>query len=366
MNIAVSQETLAKALAASSRVATSKAGLPVLNNILLDVRNNHLVVASTNLELASVSTIGAKVAKPGLIIVPARILSDFVGNLPKGTVELESKGTNLTVSTNGYRSMFNGIDAEEFPEMPVIDEKQSIHYSLSVSDFKHAITQTAFACSTDVTRPVLTGVFWHSFEGWLYLVGTDGYRLAERRVVETESELQAIVPTTTLQEVMRVITDHTEVIDILFDDSQVRFRVGDTEITSRLIDGKYPDYRQLIPKTTTHTAQLATSDLVRTTKIASLFARDSGGSITLKTDSESQKVILETVASEVGENHSEITATVGESGSVSLNSRYLADVLSVLDEPQLDISFSGKLAPILVRPHTKTPEYTHIIMPLKS
>lgn len=366
MEASLAQEKLAKALAIAGRIATNKANLPVLNNVLLRVDNNQIVIASTNLELAATTSIGAKITKPGSITVPAKLVSEFVSNLPGGIIELSTKGTALKLHSGGYISTLNGIEADEFPELPTIDEKTSVHYTISSQDFKQAITQTIFTCSNDVTRPVLTGVYWYSFEGWLYLVGTDGYRLAERRLVETKSEVAAIVPTSTLHEVLRAISDSTEEIDILFDETQVRFRIDEVEITSRLIDGKYPDYKKLLPQNTDPVATVKTNELVRTTKIASLFARESGGSVSLSTEKSSQKVSIESVASEVGENISEIDATVTTDGKVSLNSRYLAEVLSVIDAPELNISYSGKLAPIVITSTDKTPDYTHIIMPLKS
>ena len=366
MELSLTQENFTKALSACSRIATNKAGLPVLNNILLRTEKNRLLVAATNLELASATYIPAKVAKQGSITIPARLITEFVANLPKGTIELSAKTTHLTLKCGGYTSTLNGIDADEFPELPTIDEKTSIHYSLNPPEFKQAVSQTSFACSNDVTRPVLTGVFWHSHEGSLYLVGSDGHHLSERRLIETSSELAALIPTSTLHEILRLISDSTTEVDIRFDESQVRFRVGDTEITSRLIDGKYPDYRQLIRVTNEYRADVATSDLSRTTKIAALFARESGGSVTLSLDEETKLLSLQSVASEAGENSSEIPAAITGNGSVSLNSRYLTEVLAVIDADTIRIEFSGKLAPITITPATEKPDFTHIIMPLKS
>lgn len=367
MEVTVAQEKLAKALAIAGRIATNKANLPVLHNVLLRADKNHLVIAATNLEIAATTSIGAKITQTGSITVPAKLLSEFVSNLPvKNTIDLKTKGTALTVHSGGYTSTLNGIDADEFPELPTINEKTSVHYSISTQDFKQAISQTIFACSNDVTRPVLTGVYWYSHEGWLYLVGTDGYRLAERKLIETKSEIAAIIPTTTLQEVLRSIHESTEVIDVLLDESQVRFRVDEVEITSRLIEGNYPDYKKLLPQKNDPVAIVKTEELVRTTKIASLFARESGGSVTLAGTKETQKIAIESVASDVGENNSEIDANVLSDGKISLNSRYLAEVLSVIDAKEISITFNGKLAPIMLTSTAKEPNYIHIIMPLKS
>lgn len=366
MELSVTQEKLAHALTSTSRVASAKAGLPVLANVLLRTDKTRLYVAATNLELASSTTIGAKVAGGGQITVPAKLISEFVSNLPKGNVELKVDGTKLHITAGGYSSTINGIEADEFPALPSIDEKQSIHLTLSTDDIKQAAAQTTFACSSDVTRPVLTGVYWHTHEGDLYMVGTDGYRLAERRLMKVKSELAAIIPSTTIHEVLRVMSDAVTEIDVLFDETQVRFRIGDTEITSRLIDGGYPNYRQLIPASTETNAAVELGELSRTAKIARLFARDQGGSVVLAVDSEANELSIQSVASEFGENKSTITAEASGDGSVSLNSRYLSEALSVIPSDRLAVGFSGKLAPIVLRPDTKKPDYTHIIMPLKS
>ena len=366
MNVSVTQENLAKALQAASRVTTSKSGLPILNNILIRTDNNRLLVAATNLEIASTNYIGAKVIKDGSITIPARLASEFVSSLPKGQVDLKADGTRLHINSGNYKSTLNGIESGEFPELPTIDEKTSIHYSVGVQLFKQAIAQTVFAASNDSTRPILTGVYWHSEGGKLHLAATDGYRLAERVLMDTKSELAAIVPSSTLHEVTRSINDSTEEIDILFDETQVRFRIDEAEITSRLIDGKYPDYKKLIPTSHEVEVEMPHGEFTRITKIAGLFARESGNSVTLKVDEDTQKLSIQSIASEVGENMSDVDAKVKGSGQVSLNSRYLSEALSVTEGDTIEFKFNGKLAPCVIESAKSQSDYKHIIMPLKS
>jgi DNA polymerase-3 subunit beta len=366
MELSVTQENLAKALSNVGRVASTKTQLPILSNILLRTDGNRLLVAATNLEIAATHMVGAKIITPGSITIPARLVSEFVSSLPKATVDLKVVGSHLTISSGTYKSVINGVVADEFPELPTIDETSSIQYSIKTADFKQAVSQTIVTASSDATRPVLTGVYWHSFEGNLYLAATDGYRLSERRLVPTTSEVAAIIPTTTLQEVLRTITDDTAEVDMLFDETQVRFRVGESEVTSRLIDGNYPDYRQLIPATSETNATLKAADFVRITKIAGLFARDSGGSVTLTADTEKKSLSLHSIASELGENTSSTDADVTSDGQVTLNSRYLADALSVVDGSTVEFRFSGKLAPCVLTAKGGDVNYKHIIMPLKS
>jgi DNA polymerase-3 subunit beta len=366
MELSVTQENLTKALSSVGRVASSKTGLPILSNILLRTDGNRLLVAATNLEIASTHLLGAKIITPGAITVPARLVSEFIASLPKGTVELKVKDSHLTLKSGSYSSVINGVVADEFPELPTIDEKSSIQYSISAIDFKQAVSQTIITSSSDSTRPVLTGVYWHSFEGYLYLAATDGYRLSERRLVETASEVAAIIPSTTLQEVLRTLSEDINEVDMLFDETQVRFRVGESEITSRLIDGNYPDYRQLIPATSDTNITINANEFVRITKIAGLFARESGGSVTLTADKEKQTLAVHSIASEYGENTSHSPAEVSDDGQVTLNSRYLSEALSVVDGDPVEFRFSGKLSPCVLTAKADDVNYKHIIMPLKS
>jgi len=366
MELTVTQENLNRALSAVGRVASTKTQLPILSNILLRTDGNRLLVAATNLEIASTQYIGAKVSKPGAITIPARLMSEFISSLPKESIELKVVNDNLHIKSGTYTSVINGFIADDFPELPTINETSSIQYSIKIEDFKQAVSQTIITTSNDSTRPVLTGVYWNSHEGQLYLAATDGYRLSERRLVETKSEVSAIIPTQTLSEVLRNITDESNEIDILFDETQVRFRINDAEIISRLIDGNFPNYRQLIPTSSETTITINKADFIRVTKIAGLFARESGGSVTLTADKEKNNLAVHSIASQFGENNSEASAKVTADGQITLNSRYLSEALSVVEGDEVEFSFSGKIAPCILRSTKPDTDYYHIIMPLKS
>ena len=364
MELTVTQENLSKALNAVGRVANGKTQLPILSNILLRTDGNRLLIAATNLEIAITEYIGAKITKPGAITIPAKLVAEFVGNLPNDTIEFKVVKDNLHIQSGSYKSIINGVIADEFPELPTINEDASVQYNISVNDFKQAVNQTIVATSNDMARPVLTGVFWHSVEDMLYLAGTDGYRLAERRLVKTKSQVSAIIPSSTLQEVLRVLSDDSENVDILFDEMQVRFRIDNTEIISNLIDGNYPDYRQLIPATSANSAIVKKSDFSRIVKISGLFSRDSGGSlnISLKDDA----ISIHSIASELGENTSKVEAAITGEGEITLNSRYLTEALNVIDCEEVSFGFDGKMSPSLIHAVGKDVDYYHIIMPLKS
>lgn len=364
MKVTITQENLNKALGVVSRVAGSKTSLPILNNVLLKTENNRLVLVATNLEVAITEHIGAKVTTEGSLTVPARLMSEFISNLPKGNIELKVDSTKLHIESGSYTSTINGIAPDEFPALPVIESATSVR--INASTLKKAIAQTVITTSHDDTRPVLTGVLCHSHEGSLYFAATDGYRLAERKLVAVKDTISALIPASTLADVARVIPDETDEIEILIDDSQVRFRIDDIEVTSRLIDGKFPDYRQLIPNDTEIHVVVNKAELSRITKIASLFARESGGSVTIKTDASDKTISIHSIASQLGENTSETNADVDADGAVTLNSRYLTEALGCFDDDIVNFGFSGKLAPCVVSSTNKDSDYKHIVMPLRS
>lgn len=368
MEIQIAQSKLAKALNIVSKVAAgSRTTLPVLNNVLIRADEEKVSLTTTNLDMAIVDYLPVKPVENGIITVPARLLADFVSNLPREeTVKIVSNDTKITISTGKYQSVINGAMADDFPELPEIEDEKSVKFVIDVDEFKIGINQVMIASSNDMTRPALTGVYFNTEDGSLYVAATDGYRLAEKKIIDgVQSEVAAIVPASSLQEVMRSISDAMDEIEILFDETQVRFRMGEIEITSKLIDASYPDYRQLIPKDNEVQVKIKKSELLRVTKLAALFARGVGGSIICECKKEKGVFSVASVANEFGENDSEIETEISADARVVLNSRFLIDVINVLDEDEVVMEFSNKLTPVVIR-DKKNKKYTHIIMPLKS
>lgn len=363
MKLEVTQENLSRALATVSRVAHSKTSLPILNNILFRAEKNRLTLIATNLEIAITEHVGAKVAREGVITIPARLVSDYVANLPKSIISLSLDGTKLHISTDNYSSTLNGTVADEFPEVPTITDP--VEVTVDAALLKRSIQQTILTVSHDETRPILTGVYLHTHDGELYMAGTDGYRLSERRIMKLEHEISAIVPSQTVQDIVRVIPDECEEVSLLISDQQVECKMGDITIMSRLIDGKYPDYRQLIPGKNDTEFVAGREEFTRIVKVASLFARESGGSITITTDAAAEQVSIHSLASQLGENTSAINVAPTSDGAITLNSRYIVEALGVMDAREVSFGFSGKLAPCVMKP-VGDDSYTHIIMPLKS
>lgn len=363
MKLQVTQENLNKALGIVARVANTRGTLPVLANVLIKTVNNRLSLSATNLDIAITQFVGAKVEETGMITVPARLMQDFVSSLPSGTIDLRLDDYRLHIATDQYQSIINGVSAEEFPVMPAIEDGSS--WSIAGPAFKKSLQQVIMAASNDQARPVLTGVFIHSTEGKLYLAATDSYRLAEKCLGESGDEVSLLVPVSAMQDVLRIVSDFEGDVQITSDEQQVLFRVGDIELVARLIEGKYPPYRRLIPESFATTATLKRADFLNVTKVSSLFARESAGSITLHIDETTQELSIRSIASQLGENTATASAKVTGSGDITLNSRYLLDALHALSGDEVSFCFNGKLEASVIK-DPAADDYVHIIMPLKS
>ena len=212
MKIKVTQEKLSRALNNVSRIAIGKVTLPILNNVLIRVDNKKVSLVTTNLDMAIVDFLPVSSSEDGVITVPAKLLAEFVSNLPKGeTIEISAKDTKVTIKAGKYSSIFNGAVADDFPELPEINDKKAVTYKIGVDEFKTSISQVIIASSNDLTRPALTGVYFNTNGDTLAIAATDGYRLAEKKLIDkVKSEVAAIVPASSLQEVLRSITDDIE------------------------------------------------------------------------------------------------------------------------------------------------------------
>ncbi len=363
MKLQVTQEHLNQALASVSRVANSRNTLPILANVLIKTVNNRLSLSATNLDIAIVHYIGAKISEEGAITVPARLMQDFVSSLPSGVIDLELTDTKLIVKTDQYNSVVNGIMADDFPVMPTISQASS--WIMTAQELKKGLQQVVFAASSDETRQVLTGVYIHTNNGKLYIAATDSYRLAEKEIGSSKDKVSILVPATAMQDLLRILGDFNGEVTVNHDGQQVLFRVGDVELTARLVEGQYPDYQKLIPSDFTSSITLKRLDLVNVTKVSSLFARESAGSVTIELDEKTNNLSIRSVASQIGENTATANGKVSGGGSITINSRYLLDVLQILTGEEVFFGFNGKLEPTIIK-DPKDNTYKHIIMPLKS
>ncbi len=362
MKAKVTQEKLAHALTIVGRVASSRATLPVLANVLIKATKSQITLTATNLEIAITQIVPGKIDNSGSITVPARLFSDYVNSLPGGTIEMEAKNNNLHLSSTRFKSTINGISADEFPSIPKI--KNPNRLTIDAKEMKKALQQTVFAASNDETRPVLTGIYLHTHDKRVYVTATDSYRLAEKQLpVNTDEKISLIVPASAMGDLLRIIGDGDGEVTVSYNDSQAQFSFASSDLITRQIAGDYPKYRQLLPKDTEVEVTLSKDEMVEVVKVAALFARESAGGVTIEVNEGEFSVT--SVASQVGENTSRTKAETKGSGKITLNSRYLLDALNVIDSSKVKFGFSGKVSPSVLRPDGDE-GYTHVIMPLKS
>jgi len=360
--------TLSQALQIVSRAISTRTTLPILNNILLETTAEGLALTATNLEVGIRKVVAAEVAEEGSTTVPARLLTDFVGTLPEKDLEmtLDLPTQTLSLKCARFDTHVKCIEAEEFPPGPRPDEGDRL--SIPLDELLAAIEQTQMAASTDEARPVLTGVLLHIDAQGQTLAATDGHRLAVRKLqAKSGNELDArlIVPARALAELPRAFRGESGEVEVIVSKArnQIFFRAGSSEVTSRLIDGTYPNYTQVIPTKSSTTIKVSTAELTQTVRAVSLFARDSANVIRLKT--ETGGLVLSATTNEVGDSRAEVTADVdGSDIQIAFNARYVLDALGVIAEDEVELLFDGPLSPGLLRPPGKD-HYLYVIMPVR-
>jgi len=373
MKLTCLQENLNRGLSIVGRAVATRTTLPITQNVLLATDDGRLKLVATNLEMAISCWIGAKIEEEGSITVPARLLTEFVSSLPSDTiaVNLSPQTKTLGLKCARFEARISGIDAKEFPPIPSVDE--GANTKVEVDALRQAINQVVFAAATEESRPVLTGVCTQ-FEGnTLTLAAADGFRLAVFKMPiknKVSQKIEVIIPARTLAELNRLIGDEEETVSITLNPnkSQVLFRLKSTELVSQLVQGTFPNYSQLIPKSYNTRVMVNVAEFLRATKTASIFARDGSGIVRLVvtpgSESNPGKLAVSARSEEIGDDVGEIDATVeGADAKIAFNGKYLTDVLNVLHESQVALETTNPSSPGLIRP-VGTDNYTHVVMPM--
>ena len=286
MKLSCLQENFNRGLSIVGRAVATRTTLPITNNVLLAAEEGRLKLVATNLEMAISCWIGAKIEEEGAITVPARLLTEFISSLPSDTIaiNLSPQTKTLGLKCARFEARISGVDAKDFPPIPSVDE--GITTSVEVEALRQGINQVVFAAATEESRPVLTGVCTQ-FEGsTLTLAAADGFRLAVFKLPiakPVSQKTEVIIPARTLAELNRLMTDQEEAVNITLNPnkSQVLFRLKSTELVSQLVQGTFPNYAQLIPKSYNTRVIVSVADFLRATKTASIFARDGSGIVRL-------------------------------------------------------------------------------------
>jgi DNA polymerase-3 subunit beta len=367
------QENLAKGLGVVGRAVSTRSTLPVLANVLLATEGGRLKLSATNLEIVITCWIGAKVEDEGSITVPARTLSDLVNSLPQERVDLELDASTRTLHLSCARTEANikGIAAEEFPVVP--EPGEEARYKIETATLKKMINQVAFAAATDDARPTLTGVLTRIDGKELTMAATDGFRLSVKSTqlpAAAPAPFQVIIPARALNELARIVDDSVEEVHIEMPEgrNQVIFDMENVVLVTQLVEGNFPDYRPVIPTRHTTRTVLNAGDFAQACKLAEIFARESSHTARVRVEPGNELMpgyaSITATSVETGDNVAQIDATVeGEEVEIAFNVRYMSQVLSVMDSPQVALETTRSTEPGVLKA-VGDDSFLHIIMPM--
>ncbi len=375
MKLTVSQENLHRALGQVMRAVASKTTLPVLNNILLVTEDSKLKLAATNLEMAITSWISCTIEQGGSVTIPAKSLTEWVNTLPSETVTLAvDSRLALTLNCGRNRSTIRGIDAEDFPAIPSLSEGNGPTATIDGVLLKEMIAQVSFAAAGDDSRPVLAGIHVKIDGQTISLAATDGFRLAVRDgelAAPVSEPVSIIVPARAMAELARVLGDSEEPVEMTVtpNRNQLMCKSGSVEFVSRLIDGTFPEVRQLVPKSYNTRAVASREGFLGAIRRANIFARENNDVVKIAVTKGEEEYSTGTLqvsanAAEVGDNLSDVDASIeGPSGVIAFNVRYLSDVLNATKTQQMALEMQGPNNAGVLRP-VGSGDAVYVIMPM--
>lgn len=381
MKLICTQENLAKAISYLERVVGKQSTLPILSNFLLETENGRLKLSATNLEIGVIAYIGAKIEKEGKIAIPAKLLSNFIHNLPSGDVlELESDNQTLKISSTSHQMKIKGLDGKDFPIIP--QYKKEYFFSFPAQELKNALSRLLFCVSLNEARLELTGVNIFFLKDALHLAATDSFRLAEEVIpfLEHKSGYEAfleenpslILPSGTLQEINRVITTESNEVKIALEENQIFFEIDGVQIISRVINGKYPDYKQIIPQSFSLQCVFNKEAFQRAIKIASAFSSYDANEITLSFDIEGKSCTVTSSSQEIGENKTVLEGEFLQGNNplkIVFNPRYVLEGANALSSERIVFCANTGTTPAMLKMVDKNDitqdEYLYVIMPIR-
>lgn len=363
------QENLARGLTVVSRAVSTRNTLPVLSNVLVRTEDAGLKLTATNLEIGITCWVPGRIDAEGSVTIPARLFADVVAQLPGGErVDLELEGTTLHLRSGRQEAHLRGIEADEFPVIPTPGERPTTR--LPQRAFRRALSEVVFAAASDESRPILTGVLTRFSGDRVTLAAADNYRIAVKSLptMDPVEESSLVVPARSYAELVRIMNDTDDPVDIMLAPSknQILFHVEGTDLVSRLIDGQFPNYQQVLPTTSTTRAVVEREELLKAVRLSALIATSAANVVKLRLESGTPGTLDIAAAADVGDARGEVEAAVeGDSVTVAFNARYLQDVLQNLDSEQVALEFTGPLSPGVLKP-IGDDAYVHVIMPVRT
>lgn len=376
MKFIVLKNNLKEGLKSIERVGNNNLNLPILKNFLIESHDNKIKLAATDLELAVTGFISGKIIEKGGLTIPFNIFNSIINNLQTERINIEAKNNKLSIKTDNYSAEIQGIKKEEFPIIPQIENK-NFYLEISGSVLVGALASVV-GCAASGGRPELGGLLFDFQTTLLKLAATDGFRLSEKTIFNTqfksnlEKNFKIIIPAKTIQEVIRELQkeesgENAKAL-IYFDPNQVLFKINDTEIVSRLINGDFPDYQPIIPKTTEIELILNKEQLINSLKLAGVFA-DRLNEIKIIIKENQKNIEVFSFNQNIGENNFLIPAKIKNRQSLPLeivfNWRFLLEGIKGLETEEVFLGINGSDKPVLVKP-VEDASWFYILMPIKS
>ncbi|MEI7452256.1 MAG: DNA polymerase III subunit beta [Candidatus Falkowbacteria bacterium] len=368
------QENLKQGLQIVSHVVSKNINLPILNNILVKANKGNIELIATNLEIGIIHQVRGKIEVEGEFTVDSKIITDYINLLPSAKVEIDKNDSEIKVECENYKTKINIQEATDFPLLPVVAKDNP--FILNLNDFRDALSQVLFSVANNETRLELSGVLFIFNDNEITLVGTDSYRLTEKKILlknKSDNNFKIIVPAKALQELFRILSslkekedlDSSGDISICLSENQILFSFGGTELVSRLIMGNFPDYKQIIPTNFKTEVKIDKSSLLRAIKASAIFSKTGINDVTMDFKKEDSKIFLSSISSQTGESSIDLKAEIsGDDNSMVVNYRYLLDGLNNIDGPNIVMELVNGNTPCVLKAE-KDETYQYIVMPIR-
>lgn len=363
MKLECEKNKIEVAIQKAARLANKHLTLPVLSCIYFEAAKDGLLIKATNLDIGVEIQVKVKVIEPGVLAVPANILLGAISSIKDEKLVFESSDNNLKISSNKNSMKIKCLPPEDFPSIPRLEDKKSI--KINSQDLISGFKSVWYSASNSNIRPELASVYVFKEDGGLVFVSTDSFRLAEKKVniKNTIDFPQTLIPYKNVSEIIRLFEDYNEDLSIIFEKNQAAFFTPDIYLVSRLVDGSFPDYKQIIPKNFVATATVLKNDLINSIKISNIFS-DALNQVKLKIDTKNKTLNIESKNNDVGESKESITASVsGEDLELNFNSKYLIDCMQSIFSDSLVLDFGGMGKPLIIN-GTTDKSFLYIVMPM--
>lgn len=360
MKLQILQDSLIKGLNIVSRYTATKGQLPILSNVLVEAQKDGIFLSATNLEMGVRTQIGGKVEVEGQTTVPVKNLTEYVASWPGITLEVELKDEKLTLKSPKSQAVFPTIDAHEFPSIP---NNTGEGVDIPSEIFKEISQRVAFASSVDDSRPVLTGVKFTVDGSQLTVVATDGFRLSQKKIIVGTNIPSVILPSRSIVELSKLAESEFVKMNVAPENNQVIFDLGKTQLTSRILEGNFPDVAKIIPKEFRTQVTVDREELIKAVKSAGIFARENNNIV--KCSVSGDRCLVKATGGQVGENEATLDVEIdGEEIQISFNYKYLLDFLNSVSAERIVMKFNEAVSPAVFTAENND-TLVHLIMPVR-